>query len=385
MGRIKVRYHTIRCRGTRKVGYWQPTKAMREAGFGLVSCGEDGPSAWRIAEEWNQRWDAFRKGGLIRRWPIGSLGAAFDEYRLTGAWTDKKPRTREDWERGWRYIEPCFADILPATVTLAQIDDWYRSILRDKGVREAWRALKIWRALWQVAAALKYCDKTADPSSAIRRKTPKARQETWTEGEVVRKVKAAIRGGYLGLACIIAIAWDGSLSPVDARKLTFAQMERQADCILFRLGRAKTGRAAIGTLGRRASKLVEFYLSTLPAEQMPAAVIFRNRSGRPYSKDTLGDDFRTIRGKRERRTLADMRRSGAIEALAGGAKPAEIGAKLANGIGPNEELNRTYLPVDETIVRAVDDARKIGRRNIRKTKSLTPLDSVTKKTQGTGG
>jgi hypothetical protein len=209
--------------------------------------------------------------------------------------------------------------------------------------------------------ALGYCHKP-DPSKAIRRETPKARQEVWREGEVARLVKTAWRRGYRGLACIIAVAWDGALSPVDARKLTFAQMADDGRKVVFCIGRAKTGRAALGTLGGRATALVRAYVASLPGEHLPTARIFRHRAGRPYSKDTLGDDFRDIRGEGETRTLADMRRSAAVEALAGGAHVAQISSKLANNLATNESLHRTYLPVDKGAVEAVDRARIAGRR-----------------------
>lgn len=371
MGEVKLRYYTTRPRKSGKVGYWQPTKAMQECGFQLVPCGPDGPDAWAIAEKWNTRWDAYRKTGETAKWPVGSFGAAFDDLRKTGIWSDKKPRTRDDWFRGWRYIEPVFGDMAPPVVTVQMIDTWYRDVLGTAGVREAWRAMKIWRALWVQAAALRYCDATKDPSQAIRRKTPEARHDVWREGEVTRLVKIAWRSGYRGLAAIIATAWDTGFSPVDVRKLTFAQIKGEGDRLAFEIGRAKTGRAALGTLGKRSSAIVRAYIATLPGEHLPSACVFRHRHGLPYSKDTLGDDFRDIRGGGERRTLADMRRSGAVEAQAGGASDDIIAQKLANDVSSNEALRRTYLPVNEAAVRAVDEARKIGRQNIRRTKSLT--------------
>ena len=68
--------------------------------------------------------------------------------------------------------------------------------------------MKIWRALWQVAAAMHYCSADQDPSFCIRRETPKGRSATGEEGEVVRLVKEAWRRKCHGLACIIAIAYD---------------------------------------------------------------------------------------------------------------------------------------------------------------------------------
>lgn len=368
MGSVKVRYYTTRPRKSGRAGYWQPTPEMREAGFCLVSCGPDGPAAWAVAEHWNKRWDAYRAGHVPPRWPPGSLGAAFDEVRRTRSWKEKKARTREDWERGWRYIAPVFGDVPPSKVAVAAIDSWYWTILADKGVREAHRAVKIWRALWQQAAAFRYCEKDKDPSFAIRRKTPQGRKFLWSEGEVTRLAKSAWRRGYKGLACLIAVIWETAFSPVDARELIFGQMTLHDNQISFTLDRAKTGRGAYGQLGRRATALVRAYLATLPKDQLPTAIIFRHRHGLPYSKDKLGDDFRDVRGKVENRTLNDMRRSVALEALAGGAAAESIAAKLANDLSVNDALYRTYLPVTKAAVSVADEARMRGRRNIRGTK-----------------
>jgi hypothetical protein len=35
---------------------------MRALGFYCVSCGKDGPDAWVIAQQWNERWQAVRRG-----------------------------------------------------------------------------------------------------------------------------------------------------------------------------------------------------------------------------------------------------------------------------------------------------------------------------------
>jgi len=84
------------------------------------------------------------------------------------------------------------------------------------------------------------------------------------------------------------------------------------------------------------------------------AFLCRNRSGAPYSSDTLGDDFRDVRhvvfGPEETRTLADFRRSGAQERRSPGtpSPPAD-----------------TYNPVNMASVRKVHEARIMGRRRLR--------------------
>src|SRR5262249_55584343 len=99
------------------------------------------------------------------------------------------------------------------------------------------------------------------------------------------------------------------------------------------------------------------------------APLFRNRSGRAYSKDTLGDDFRDVRmmvfGAGERRQMADFRRSGSVEALAGDASPDGLSSKMANTISASNRLYRTYRPVQLATVRKVDKQRTVSRDRLR--------------------
>lgn len=401
MGHVKIRYYVTRRAwpGSRATwGYWSPTQKMKAMGFHLVNCGEDGPHAWTIAESWNRRWDEAQEAARTatatskenRKYPAGSLGEAFATYRTTESWkSGKKPRTKEDWWRGWALIETYFADQRPAVISMQEIDRWYSLLVKAKGVREAHRAVKIWRALWQKACTLnsslggRYGEKDKDPSFGIRRKTPKPRDATWSEGETVRLIKRAWRIGYRGLAAALAVAWDTMLSPVDVRTLTRAQLSHDAHGPLFSLARAKTGKPAIGTLSKRAARLLAAYMETLPKGLHPSAPIFytrghdpgpsggKPRAPVPYTKDALGDDFRTVREAEfpgDKRQLIDFRRSGAVEATAGEVDPAALAGKMANTIDSNSALQATYQPHNATLVRLADEARKRGRGRLRGSK-----------------
>jgi hypothetical protein len=61
-----------------------------------------------------------------------------------------------------------FGDCDPRTVRFNDISAWRKYIEDDVSLREAHRALKIWRALWKVAAALGYRVRDADPSLGVR-------------------------------------------------------------------------------------------------------------------------------------------------------------------------------------------------------------------------
>lgn len=367
MGSVKIPYYVVK-KG--RYGYWQPTKAMRGQGFAPVRCGIDGPAAWAIAQSWNERWQRHRAGNerqAVPEFPAGSIGEGFDRYRKTTEWLEKKPRTREEWERAWARIKPIFGDVSPLSpeVNLESVAE-LRQLVRDQvSQREAHRVIKIWRALWRVLAALGYCRGKQDPSSGIRNRAPQARQVSYSEGEAVRRAKAAWRSGYRGMAVAIAIAWDTQFSPVDLRGLTPAKISGEGDARHFDIGRAKSGRDAIGTLSRRTLALLDAYLEKEPCE---VGAILRNRSGAPYSRFTMPDDFRAVSEKvqpGDKRTLADMRRSGAIELLAGAATPHLISAKMANTIDTSNTLQKTYQPVDLAAVRAADEARRVGRARMR--------------------
>jgi hypothetical protein len=360
---------------------------MRALGFYSVPCGPDGPDAWGIAEEWNRRWQAVRRGEApspaiaayenlspqrseeLTIYPPRTVGEAFRRYRRTNEWASKAPRTREDWWRSWKQIKPVFGDVDPKTITLEDISAWRKAIEETVSLREAHRCLKIWRAMWKVAAAFGYCVRDADPSLGVRNRAAPGRSATWTEGEVARLFKQAWRSGYHGLAAVIAVAWSTQMSPGDVRALRASQLARNASGAVFFTFREKTDTPIGGALSDRALAALEAYIAKLGIELHGEAYLFRNRSGAPYSSDTLGDDFRDVRrlvfGEREQRTLADFRRSGAVEAIAGGAKAEELAHAMGNTLSASNALFATYVPVNQATLRSVLEARRRGRSKLR--------------------
>jgi hypothetical protein len=202
-------------------------------------------------------------------------------------------------------------------------------------------------------AAMKYCAEDGDPSKAVANTPPDPRKETWHRREVLKLVRAAWRHQFYGLAACMAVTWDSMLSPVDVRKLTAGQAVDDGAGIVFTLDRAKTGTAAAGTLSNWSQAILLAYLKKRfsDATLLENTPLFWTRGGRPvsrkgktgqwggdhgggrhiapkpYRKQTLADDFKTVRelafGKLEKRQISDMRRSGAVEGDAGGASLAD--------------------------------------------------------------
>lgn len=376
MGKIKIPYYTV----IAGRGYWRPSKKMRALGFLIIRCGVDGPEAWALAAEWNKRWQAVRNGDspplvdvsdlsaddaeAARRYPPGSVGAAFQVYIRTPEWAARAYSARTKvWWPAWFRIRDMWGDVAPDTITFEMMSKWRAALEKKNGRGVAHKTFRVWRTFWKIMLGMKVA-RTTDPSTGIRNRAPAPRWQRWSEGEVVRLVKTAWRRGYDGMACIIAVAWDTQFSPVDVRTVHAGRMvfDRQAD------GRTKTGRAAIGTVSTRTERLVLAYLEKLAVDLHPDAVLFRNRSGNPYRADTLSDDFADVRELTfcgDKRRLMDMRRSGVVEAIAGDAGPLGLSAKLANSIERSNTLHKTYAPVDIEAVLNADAARLKGRRKMR--------------------
>jgi hypothetical protein len=333
MGRVKIPYYVV----VKRRGYWRPHPRMRALGFQIVRCGPDGPEAWSLAAEWNKRWQAVRNGEVqppanleqlprdqteaARRYPPGSVGAAFQIYIRTDEWNARAQLTRDKiWWPAWFRIRNMWGDIAPDTITFEMMSKWRVALERKHGRDTAHKTLRVWRAFWKIMLGMKFA-RTADPSTGVRNRAPAPRWQRWSEGETVRLVKSAWRSGYCGLACIIAIAWDTQFSPVDVRTLAARHRSAVGDRLIFDRqadGRAETGRAAIGTLSTRTERLVRTYLASLQIDLHPEAILFRTRSGSPYSRDTLAHDFAAVRALAfpgDKRRLMDMRRSGVVEAI----------------------------------------------------------------------
>ena len=241
MGRDRIRYFLF-LKGRWR---WRPTERMRAAGFAMINLGPgevvDGcrvpsPEDARLAMQLNAEWDRYRHGlppAAGHRYPPGSIGEGYERaIRLRQTerankgvtWTGEQ-RSRDDWPRAWKWIEPFFGDCDPKTVTPELlIGDPTKGIV---GLRplvaarvsegEAHRVIKVWRALWKKMAVFGYCEADRDPSRAFANSAPQPRQALWNEGEAARLVRRAWQGGYRGLAVLLAVAWDSQLSPVDAR------------------------------------------------------------------------------------------------------------------------------------------------------------------------
>lgn len=372
-------------RGKRR--FWQPTKAMQEHGFLPKPLGPDNAESQAEAARLYAAWLSFARGEdespatmaggtkketaeVARKWPRGSIGAAFVEYMRTPEWARKASTTRnKEILPSWAYIRDAWGDCDPNRMTLSLLSEWRRELVEDKGTGVAHKVFKEWRRHWKVMRAMRYVT-IEDPSIGVRNDSPPPRWQTWQEGEVVRIVKSAIRDNDLQMAVMIAVTWDTQFQPGDVRTLQARHLTTRSGRFMVDKsvdGREKTGAAVLGTLSARAHRLLEAYLATRPA-MLPNAPLFPMASGRLPTISELSRAFRARAAKvfpGDKRQLRDMRRSGTVEAFAGGASAGDVGTKMANSIGRSNTLFKTYNPVNLASVRRADEARLEGRKRRR--------------------
>ena len=294
---------------------WRPTAAMRARGLRLVTFGRELTAADKArALALNDEWDRVRRGQAEQAsaepvYPIGSYGNGYQramklreaERVAKGKAQTTEQEKRDDWPRAWRWLS-VFADCDPRTIQpehflavdpkTGQANGLVPEIEAKVSATERHRVIKVHRALWKKLAAMNYCDKDADPSLVFANTAPPPRQDVWQHREVVKLVQRAWRENKRGLAAVIATAWDTMLSPIDVRKLTAGQRAIDKTGAVFFLDRAKTGRAAAGTLTPYATAILETYIATLGCEllELGAAIPHRGLGARTEGRPAVGAD-----------------------------------------------------------------------------------------------
>jgi hypothetical protein len=233
--------------------YWRPTPRMKRAGFADRALGKDPVAAKQEAIRLNDEWDRLRFGEprvfSLMVYPPGSLGEAYNraialrqaERSAKRIVWSRQQKARDDWPRAWRWINPAFGDYDPLAVVSEDLLALRAKVAERVSESEAFRVIKVWRALWAKLAPLGYpVPPGSDPSLTFANSAPSPRQEVWPQHDVLRLVQRAWREGYYGLAALLAIAWDTMLSPVDVRSLTISQRGHDGHGAVFSIARAKT-------------------------------------------------------------------------------------------------------------------------------------------------
>ena len=346
--------------------FWEPTPAMRAKGFLAKPLGPEGPDSIAEAGKLYAAWKkALAEASRVTAYPTGSLGAYSDRLKLTTKWAKKAPRTREDYERAWKHLEPALGR---KTISLVTVDDCERladDLEESKGPHERYRTIKVLRALYADAIPRLKLMGFPSPAKGVPNPQPRGRSAIWLGAEVAKLITTAEASGYAGMAIAIRVAWDTLFSPVDVWSAQDGWRKRDGVGGYIERDRTKTAREAFGHLTTATDEAITRYITGLDFTLTPDAPFIRQRNGNAYrSKDTFGDDFRAVRKVAfpgDTRQFQDLRRSGNVEADAAGADKADMAAILANTINTSKFLDETYTPPTVAKAREIAVMRLAGR------------------------
>lgn len=376
MTEVKLRY----VRRKRGLLFWEPTPELKALGFEAMPLGPETPeSLAKALRLYNETVAARAAAPKYTGYPLGSLGAYYELF--TGRWTGRptpkwlrmKPRSREDYERAWVHIGPALGNSIITRITVDHLETFVDDgkgggLVNTVSPSERYRTVKVLRSLFADAIPRLRLVGYPNPTLSIPNPQPAGRSQIWLGAEIPQLVAAAHELGFHGMGVAIRIAWDSLFSPVDIWTLKLPSVKHDRTGWYVERPRTKTSKAAFGALSDDTAFALGLFVAALPYDLSPSAPAIRQRNGNAYrSKDTFGDDFRTVRNHvfpGDKRQFMDIRRSGNVEADAAGADKATMGELLANSMATSKFLEDTYTPPTVAKARLVAQQRVTGRERL---------------------
>lgn len=298
--------------------YWQPSTALRRAGWRPERLPDDWAAAAARAQALNAQVDAWRAGRqppaaaaeathTVRprrpAAPPGSIGALIADYKASRWYTELRPRTQREYAWALETIVEWAGDMPARAVTPAAVlafhDGLARRIIDRDGVRavkhtphRAAAAVRVLRLVLQVGIRLGYLD--ANPAArpgltaAPRRREP----QLWTDAELDHMVTTADRLGWRSVGSAVLInSWVG---------------QRVADLLAappipphgpWMIRQSKTGRRVALPVGA-----VPAIVSRLASAAVGSAthLLVHDRTQRPWTIWTFDDVFAAVRAEAAR-------------------------------------------------------------------------------------
>ncbi|MCZ6772747.1 MAG: tyrosine-type recombinase/integrase [Proteobacteria bacterium] len=337
--------------------YFQATPAMQRAGICSEPLGTEMVAAIARADALNASWDEIRRGlePVAKRPALpGSLSHLIEELRRSREWSDKAPRTREEWEYALAIIVPIFGTYALKQITPDACRDFYDALRETGSIHRAARVMKWLRYLFNFAIRF---DKTdINPTLAVRIKHPKPRQQIWREDQVLAAIAKAIEVGRPCMATAVAIAYDTSLRESDILSVPWTGFQTSTDgngMSLF-LDQGKTGVPISCPLAPETVAMIEPLRTSGGVIPLASAPIIRGPHGRPYKKDNFTHRFRDIcqaAGIPDDLQFRDIRRTVVTEVAAGEGTSAEIASTTGHSIAHSQRILDTYTVTSEAMAR----------------------------------
>lgn len=324
--------------------YFQPSKALFDAGFRPEALGKDFTTAVARCETLNREWDAMRTGAPApMRDAPGSWQWLIKQYE-TSDWYPTNPRTLETQRLGCRVIlDSPLTKTTPARCGRKDVRNFIAALRRDKSEEHVRKVVKVLRRLLFYAIELELI--RTNPAAKLGLKGNKPRRQRWRPEQVRAFVEKAIEMDRPGWALGVMLGYDTTQRLSDILRVQHGHFDGEAVTVQ----QGKTDKVVWCPLYQ---ETIALYRRT----PRRATTIVYGERGTPIDRGRFNREFREIAkavGLPADLQFRDLRRTGISEVLSGGGR-----AEPISGHAPGSQAIRVYEVPDKDASRAVMAARQ---------------------------
>lgn len=225
--------------------YWQPSAALRRAGWQPVTLGTDQHAAIAAARRLNEQVEQWQAGGLpvapqgrtgagkaaVRRHQArGTVGALIDGYRSSPAWAALKANTRRTYDDALGIVERWAGDAPVASISRKRVQTFKAGLSQpaEKGgplrLTRAATVMRVARTLFKWGQDNDLVGENPFTNAGVV--TPPPRWQVWSP-----EARAALTAAALDPATANSVTYPPEHSLIAAMVLGFAIGQREGDLL----------------------------------------------------------------------------------------------------------------------------------------------------------
>lgn len=299
MANMKIRHLVEKPGRTGPRFFWQPSKALRKAGFKPARLPDERAQAIAKAEALNAEIDRWRMGEgepgsahLAAHVQPGTMADLIRRYKESRKYQSKAAKTRAGYDWFLKIVEAWAGPDPVSDIDVQDVQELYETY-RDKTPVKAVALVRVLRLLLAFAVREKLI--AQNPASKPDLETSKAfTGRLWPREAVQMFVEAADEMGRPSLGTAILIAWWTGQRQGDVLRLTRAAYRGG----VFHVTQSKTGSRVLVPHSPIVQARIEAELKRQADKKVESAfLIVSEETGQPYVEDNFRHVFSKLREK----------------------------------------------------------------------------------------
>lgn len=300
MAKVKVPYFTEKSNGRY---YWQPSKALREAGWTTETLSKDRAKAIQRAEEINAKVQQWRNNPdiILPACDISAIGSVdwlIKLYKTSNDFQKLRPKTRHHYIQNMERISVWFGPMALVDISPQQVKRKYED-MAAKTPSFAQAIVVMMRILYRFAASENIIQSIFNPARDVKVTKPKSIKregDLWTREDVDHFVKIADQMGYFSIGT--AVMLNEYLGQRQGDVLTWQKSFYKDGSIDYT--QSKTGASVylpLDTFPKLKSRLEAEFKRHAERKVVATTIIVSEMTLQPFKQDNFRNVFDRIRIK----------------------------------------------------------------------------------------